>query len=541
MRIVLVNWSPLAEGAAKGGGVGGYCLALARTLAARGHEVFHLSCGVAYTPAPDSRADENSDRPGPCTTRRLADVAGVVSLEILNSPIIAPARVQGREPAAELAAPALDVELRRLFALLRADVVHFHNIEGFAATSPAAVRAASPRAALLYSLHNYHPVCPQVNLMFRDATPCHDFDAGHLCAVCFPAPDPAAERRHRASLHRPSGPRDDPSPRASGRSWARLLVRGRPVRLPPSPEAYASVRTDADLAPRAPSSISTSVAPARGIDPPEWLPLDNVVVPEPPNDRPPNPFGRRRAAMVDMLSAFDRVLAVSEFVHRKFEAFGVDPRVIRTLPIGCALTDAMTLGPPPPPPRAAPPIRMVFMGFNLPHKGLSMLLDSLELVPADAASRLWLEVNARDAHTLAPRFAAVEPRLAGLTVRDGYDHAHLPALLAGRHLGLVPSTWWDNGPQTVMEFFACGLPVLGAQLGGIPDLVRHGVNGLLHRGNDRRDLALNLARVALEPDLLPALRAGVTPPISMADHVVELEDVYADVIAARAGPQRMVG
>jgi glycosyltransferase involved in cell wall biosynthesis len=92
----------------------------------------------------------------------------------------------------------------------------------------------------------------------------------------------------------------------------------------------------------------------------------------------------------------------------------------------------------------------------------------------------------------------------------------------------VPSVWWDNAPQTVMEFHACGIPVIGAELGGIPDFVRDGVNGLLFRGNDRWDLARRLAEVIRRPGVLAELRGTVRPPKTMAQHGTELEREYQD-------------
>jgi glycosyltransferase involved in cell wall biosynthesis len=86
-----------------------------------------------------------------------------------------------------------------------------------------------------------------------------------------------------------------------------------------------------------------------------------------------------------------------------------------------------------------------------------------------------------------------------------------------------------------MEYFACGIPVLAAALGGIPDLVRDGHNGWLFRGNDRFDLARRLAALAADPGQIAKTRANVTPPRSMAEHVTELEALYRRCREAGAG------
>jgi glycosyltransferase involved in cell wall biosynthesis len=111
----------------------------------------------------------------------------------------------------------------------------------------------------------------------------------------------------------------------------------------------------------------------------------------------------------------------------------------------------------------------------------------------------------------------------------GYKYDDIPWLLTGTDVGIVPSVWWDNGPQTVIEYLACGVPVVGARLGGIPDFVDHGRNGLLFEGNNRCDLARTLASIVAEPRILDTLRAGArgTRIKTMAEHAAELEGLYA--------------
>src|SRR5690606_18088241 len=132
------------------------------------------------------------------------------------------------------------------------------------------------------------------------------------------------------------------------------------------------------------------------------------------------------------------------------------------------------------------------------------------------------------------RFRRMEPRLARLRYHEGYEPPDIPWICGGQDIGVVPSVWWDNGPQTVMEFLACGLPVLGAEIGGIPDFVTQGVNGLLFRANDRFDLARTLAKLIDEPELAGRLRAGVRPPKTMEAHAAELEQIYREGVCSEA-------
>lgn len=495
----MVNWAPIREGTARGGGVNGYAQGLALELIRLGHEVVSLCGGMRY------EAGSTGGGIAPCRIARQDDWRGIPVYEVVNSPVLAPSLDQFRDPLGEISQPELEGLVADLMLSVRPDIVHFHNIEGFSAGCAAAIRRACPNVRIVFSLHNYQTICSQVYLMQGHRRPCRTFDAGHACATCVPAISPLTIKRRRAGLE--------------------------PSSLPPPP------------APPPPLPLSTSNAsvawpprfvPGRGPHPyycedvPGWRPLLNTVTPEPPSDKPPNDYAARRAAMVAMLSACDEVLAVSEFVGRKFATMGVDAGRLTVCRIGSRMAElgaecrrARAARPP-----ATGPLRIAFMGYNNWYKGLPMLFDSLDLLTPEVLGRLHLHVYALEGQQMEPWFRRLESRLAGLTLRHGYAYEEIPRLLEQIDLGLIPSVWWDNGPQTVMEFFACGVPVLGAELGGIPDFVEPGRTGLLFRGNDRWDLARHLALAAADPGKVRAMSAHVRPPKSMADHASELDAIY---------------
>jgi glycosyltransferase involved in cell wall biosynthesis len=72
------------------------------------------------------------------------------------------------------------------------------------------------------------------------------------------------------------------------------------------------------------------------------------------------------------------------------------------------------------------------------------------------------------------------------------EHADMPTLYADADCALNPSTV-DNMPNSVLEAFASGVPVVSTDVGGVPDIVTHGVNGLLVPAGD----APGMAREAL--------------------------------------------
>ncbi|MEO0482279.1 MAG: glycosyltransferase [Planctomycetota bacterium] len=591
MRIVLVNWAKIWDGASHGGGVNGYAQALALEYIARGHEVVSLCSGQTYLPEsfPEPRDSAEPDaadaantaiEPGPCRVVRHADWLGVRVFEVVNSPVLSPSQPQFGDPLGELSAPELEARVAELLADVRPDLVHFHNLEGFSAGCVHAARAAKNdlgvRAAVAFSLHNYHTICPQVYLLHRHRHACYDFQGGAQCANCVDAIDPAAEQRRLASAYLKTVPAppapEPPKPRpyrfgmetwrALGRDLRTLFrpIKGPeppPPARPPVPVPLPGVQADprgegvrialpilgADQGGQdhdtrgQTEQLRTEANPPEEPGPghPDWTPIENDPS-TPPVTGPVNDYGRRRVGMVEALNACDRVLAVSEFVRAKFESMGVDGSRLMNLPIGTRFNrlaewhKAMLFDPPPidrlESGELSRPVRMVFMGYNNWAKGLPMMGDALERMPARLLRRLHLSVYAKDGENIEWKFRRMEPRLGGLTFKYGYRPHDVPWICGGQDLGVVPSVWWDNGPQTVIEFRACGLPVLGARLGGIPDTVRDGVDGVLFRGNDRDDFVAKLSALLERLERLFELREQVRKPKDIEVHAEEMLDLY---------------
>lgn len=59
-------------------------------------------------------------------------------------------------------------------------------------------------------------------------------------------------------------------------------------------------------------------------------------------------------------------------------------------------------------------------------------------------------------------------------------------------ISVCPSECYDNCPFSVMESIAHGTPVIGASIGGIPELIEDGKNGLLFESGNADDLCAKI-------------------------------------------------
>ena len=53
---------------------------------------------------------------------------------------------------------------------------------------------------------------------------------------------------------------------------------------------------------------------------------------------------------------------------------------------------------------------------------------------------------------------------------------------------VIPSECYDNNPLSIIESLSLGTPVLGANIGGIPELIDEEINGLLFNSRNELDL-----------------------------------------------------
>jgi glycosyltransferase involved in cell wall biosynthesis len=99
---------------------------------------------------------------------------------------------------------------------------------------------------------------------------------------------------------------------------------------------------------------------------------------------------------------------------------------------------------------------------------------------------------------------------------------------------VLPSVWADNYPVSIQEAFQSGPVVIASRIGGIPEVVRDGLNGLLVEPGNEARLADAIERLRQSPDLVTRLRAEAGKTVrlyDMAFHTSQLADAYRSLIA----------
>ena len=78
----------------------------------------------------------------------------------------------------------------------------------------------------------------------------------------------------------------------------------------------------------------------------------------------------------------------------------------------------------------------------------------------------------------------------------------LETLVREARFSIYPSEWYENCPFSVMESQMYGTPVLGADIGGIPELIRVGETGELFESGSKDDLKAKVLKLWKDKDLI---------------------------------------
>ena len=105
----------------------------------------------------------------------------------------------------------------------------------------------------------------------------------------------------------------------------------------------------------------------------------------------------------------------------------------------------------------------------------------------------------------------------------------LEKLIREARFSIYPSEWYENCPFSVMESQMYGTPVVGANIGGIPELIEPGKTGLLFESGNAADLKEKIEKLWNDRDLLENMSQNCTPDrfASLEKYTEELMKYYA--------------
>jgi glycosyltransferase involved in cell wall biosynthesis len=216
-------------------------------------------------------------------------------------------------------------------------------------------------------------------------------------------------------------------------------------------------------------------------------------------------------------------LCPSRFLSGKMQQAGVFPDRMRHIPHFVETAGVEV--------KSQPGGGVVFAGRLSHEKGVDVLIKAASIagVRVDVAGE-------------GPEFGNLKElatsRADGLVTFHGrIPQSEVRELLRSASAAVLPARWYENQPLSVLDAYACGVPVVGTNLGGIPELIEDRVDGYLVPPDDAPELAGRLSAIAdftgTAYEMGMRGRRKVEEQFSVELHLKMLEDAYAEAAAAR--------
>ncbi len=123
---------------------------------------------------------------------------------------------------------------------------------------------------------------------------------------------------------------------------------------------------------------------------------------------------------------------------------------------------------------------------------------------------------------------SLETRVKLLGYKTGEE---LERLIEGAKFAILPSETPENCPYGVIEAMACGVPVIGSDLGGTPELIDFGKNGWKFKAGDSDDLANKLIEANQHAaEMYENSYRKAKDEYSMQHYYTQIIDIYNKVI-----------
>ena len=178
----------------------------------------------------------------------------------------------------------------------------------------------------------------------------------------------------------------------------------------------------------------------------------------------------------------------------------------------------------------------IFFGRLSAEKGVDVLIEAF----ADAASKLpsgWrLKIVGTGPEEGRLRaFAEKSPVSQAIDFLGFKTGDELRSLIKGARWSVVPSTWRENMPYSIVESLAAGTPVIGSEIGGISELVQDGKTGFIFSPGDIDGLSRRLVTSAgvsagRRTRMGDACRSFVREVCDQGDYMTHLVNLYQSLV-----------
>ncbi len=477
-KILYYNWVDYENDDGAGGGVNLYQKNLLSYLRDESDlKIYFLSAGQTFNLlSTNIRIEE------------LPRLDGIRRFEIVNSSVFSPAHAAFRQVNAFNHDEKIKNSIRDFFNSHGPfDIFHLNNIEGLS-IRVLELKSEFPTTKFIYTLHNYFPFCPQVNLWKNDTEHCLNNNKGADCVNCVKSPSITEVFWHHYIINFLSN-------KIGLKKWVRIKK---------------NIIGFIKIAYRSYKYLSKSLG--------RFFIASRANLEDQINAAEYNYFIQNNILYFN--KHIDKILAVSNKTLQIAIEKGIKKNKIELCYIGTKFSEHHI------PTRGAlysSILSIAYLGYMRRDKGFFFFIDTLLDMPIELSSKLSITVAAKlTDKSFIKKIPELKRKLKSFTYYNGYKHNDLDTILNGIEVGIIPVLWEDNFPQVAMELFSLGISILASDKGGAQELC--GSPDLIFRAGDKADLSSKIRNIINNKNIL--LRDSPFKLIKMHEHISSLRKVY---------------
>jgi len=170
---------------------------------------------------------------------------------------------------------------------------------------------------------------------------------------------------------------------------------------------------------------------------------------------------------------------------------------------------------------------LLYFGRLSPEKGIETLIKAAAI----SGDRVKIAGSGESAASLERLANKLGASVDFLGFKDGSE---LTELILKAKAIVIPSIWAENMPLALLEALHLGKIVIAANVGGLPELVKDGENGLLFPAGQEKELAAKLQSLAgLDRKKMEQAAKASVAPLSPTANIQAIREIYQSILNKR--------
>lgn len=240
-----------------------------------------------------------------------------------------------------------------------------------------------------------------------------------------------------------------------------------------------------------------------------------------------NDLESRFNAITGALNLCDTIIGVSSDVKKHLVEYGVDENRILVQHIGSTIAEQtiehtkevnendVVFG---------------FIGGVAYYKGVHQMVEAYTKLPDSLKlkSRLLIYGKYNESYLNSIKRDIIKSSLdkERIVFHGKFTPNDIPEITNKIDINILPSLCADTAPQTIFESYSSGLPIIAPKVGGYPDFIQDGVNGLLYEKASVEGIQKCLEKVLNDPSLIGTFQANIPKCKTISKNIEELITLY---------------